>query len=259
MQANPRLTGPGRPDRRVDDRWSAPDVARQDIPRRAMFHMLESGAFSALPSHIDEPESPRCRDPSYRRCGARRRRNAVLRRPQRLAVNTAGRLQQRVDVVATSPAFPSVWCSLLGDGQSIEAKGQMSQTARLGSLTSTGLRSAGRCVGGAARLDASCCKVKWRSGPQSLPFCDIWPFASMLWPSSAIVSTIRWERPARSRDHVHTLLETVQRYSRETLRTSKYRHCAGVERHIVGTEDSRHRRGFRLVDMRLEEQKCTGL
>src|SRR3981081_4646701 len=44
----------------------------------------------------------------------------------------------------------------------------------------------------------------------------------MLWPSSAIVNTIRWEKPGSSRDHVHTLLEIVQRYSRETLRTSKY-------------------------------------
>src|SRR5207253_153003 len=44
----------------------------------------------------------------------------------------------------------------------------------------------------------------------------------MLWPSSAMVSTIRWEKPGALRDHVHTLPEIVQRYSRETLRMSKY-------------------------------------
>src|SRR5712692_393703 len=44
----------------------------------------------------------------------------------------------------------------------------------------------------------------------------------MLWPSSAMVSTMRCEKPGASRDHVHTLSDIVQRYSRETLRTSKY-------------------------------------
>src|SRR5437763_17159408 len=44
----------------------------------------------------------------------------------------------------------------------------------------------------------------------------------MLWPSSAMVNTIRCEKLGSSRDHAHTLAEIVQRYSRETLRTSEY-------------------------------------
>jgi len=36
-------------------------------------------------------------------------------------------------------------------------------------------------------------------------------------------------------------------------------HCASIERCIVGTEDRDAVGDFRLVDMRLEEQKCTGL
>src|SRR6266567_7133870 len=91
---------------------------------------------------------------------------------------------------------------------------------------------------------------------QAWPFCDIWPCASMLWPSSAIVSTIRWEKLGSSRDHVHTLSEIVQRYSRETLRTSKYSIAPASG---VASEDRDAVGDFWLVDMRLEEQKCTGL
>jgi hypothetical protein len=40
------------------------------------------------------------------------------------------------------------------------------------------------------------------------------PFASMLWPSSGMLSTIRKDKPGALRDHVHTLPEIVRQYSR---------------------------------------------
>ena len=104
----------------------------------ATFRWLESGAFLLFQSHIDEPEIPDGvailgTDDAALDAGA-----MLYFDVSTSHANTAGRSLAMCGLGrATSPAFPSVWCSLLRKtARASRQKARCRRTASLGSLTS---------------------------------------------------------------------------------------------------------------------------